>query len=211
MMKKMTLTEAIHDLEVLKDDHARIGKVTMEKVIYPLDFLAFAILNRSLCLTSGFVALIRANNLIAAAPLVRIQLDNSLRFYASSLVDQPHDFAMKVLGGTRIDKMKDRSGKRLSDSYLVELLSAHHPWITLVYKETSGFVHLSEKHIFNSLKITDAEQRQILLKISDRDEFVPESGYLEAVDVFTKTTRLALELASAWADQRNKPKAEHRP
>src|ERR1700730_8800825 len=129
----MTLTQAIHDLEVLKEDHLRIGKETMEKFIYPLDFLAFAVLNRSVCLASGFVTLIRANNLIAAAPLVRLQLDNNLRFFASSLVDQPHDFAMKVLGGTRIDKMKDRSGKRLRDSYLVELLSSHHPWITLVY------------------------------------------------------------------------------
>jgi hypothetical protein len=53
MMKKMTLTEAIHDLEVLKDDHARIGKVTMEKVIYPLDFLAFARVIVKCCGSAG--------------------------------------------------------------------------------------------------------------------------------------------------------------
>jgi hypothetical protein len=206
----MTLTQAIHDLEILKDDHARIGKETMEKVLYPLDFLAFAVLNRSLCLTSGFVTLIGANNLTAAAPLVRLQLDNALRFFASTLVDEPHAFAMKVLGGTRIDKLKDRSGQRLRDAYLVEVLSAHHPWITLVYKETSGFVHLSEKHIFNSMKVTDKEEHRILMKISDRDEFAPESAYLEAVDVFTKATKVALDLASAWARQRNKPTPDHR-
>ncbi len=206
----MTLAQAIHDLEVLKDDHARIGKETMEKVLYPLDFLAFAVLNRSLCLTSGFVTLIGANNLTAAAPLVRLQLDNALRFFASTLVDEPHDFAIKVLGGTRIDKMKGRSGHRLRDAYLVEVLSTHHPWITLVYKETSGFIHLSEKHIFNSLKLTDNKERRFVMKISDRDEFAPKSAYLEAVDVFTRATKLALHLASAWADQRNKPKPDHR-
>ncbi len=207
----MTLTEAIHDLEVLKDDHARIGKQTVEKVIYPLDFLAFAVLNRSLCLTSGFVTLIRANNLIAAAPLVRLQLDNALRFFALSLVDQPHDFVIEVLGGARIDKMKGRSGERLSDAYLVRVLSEHHPWISSVYKEASGFIHLSEKHIYNSLRIRDEEERQIRMKISDRDEFVSEDVYLEVVDAFTRATKLALEIASTWADQRNKPKPDHRP
>ena len=54
----MTLARAILDLEALKDERAQIGKATMEKVIYPLDFLAFGVLNRSLCLTSGFVSLI---------------------------------------------------------------------------------------------------------------------------------------------------------
>jgi hypothetical protein len=102
----MGLTPAIHDLEVLNNDHARIGKETMEKVIYPVDFLAFAVLNRALCLTTGFVALIHAKNLTAAAPLVRLQLDNSLRSLLPPLVHQPHDFATKVLGGTRIDQMK---------------------------------------------------------------------------------------------------------
>jgi len=183
----------------------------MEKVLYPLDFLAFAVLNRSLCLTAGFVTLVGANNLTAAAPLVRLQLDNALRFFASTLVDKPHEFAIKVLGGIRIDKIKGRSGQHLRDAYLVEVLSAHHPWITLVYKETSGFIHLSEKHIFNSLKLTDMEERRFVMKISDRDEFAPESAFLEAVDAFTKATKLALELASAWAVQRNKPKPDDRP
>jgi hypothetical protein len=207
--KRMTLAEAIHNLEVLKDDHAQTGKGIMQKVIYPLDFLAFAVLNRSLRLTSGFLTLVREKNLIAAAPLVRLQLDNCLRFFASTLVDQPHDFAIQVLGGTRIDQMKDRSGKRLTDSYLKQLLSAHEPWIDPVYKETSGFIHLSEKHIFNSLTLTNVETREILMKISDSDEFVPEEAYLEAVDVFTGTTKLALTFALAWAAQRNRPQLEN--
>jgi hypothetical protein len=204
----MTLPDAIHDLEALKNDHAQTGKEIMQKVIYPLDFLAFAVLNRSLRLTSGFLTLIREKNLIAAAPLVRLQLDNCLRFFASTLVDQPHDFAIQVLGGRRIDQTKDRSGKRLTDSYLKQLLSAHEPWIDPVYKETSGFIHLSEKHIFNSLAVTDVEERNILMKISDTDEFAPEEAYIEAVEVFTRTTKLALTFASAWATQRNGPQQD---
>ena len=42
--KTMNLADAIRTLEALKDDHARIGKQTMRKVIYPLDLLALAII-----------------------------------------------------------------------------------------------------------------------------------------------------------------------
>jgi hypothetical protein len=47
------------------------------------------------------------------------------------------------------------------------------------------------------------------MTISDADEFVPEEAYLEAIDVFTRTTKLALTFALAWAAQRNSPRSEN--
>ena len=47
------------------------------------------------------------------------------------------------------------------------------------------------------------------MKISDTDEFVPEEAYLEAVDVFTRTTKLALTFTLAWAAQRNRRQLEN--
>ncbi len=200
----MNLGEPVNNLLELRARHLKVAGATFVQELYPLDFLALAVLNRSLCLVSAFAMLIEARNLIAAAPLIRLQLDNALRFFASTLVDQPHEFAMKVLGGARIDRIKDKSGNRLTDKHLVTTLGVHEAWIESVYEQTSGFVHLSEKHIFNAVKIKDKKERDILMKISDRDEFAPETAYQEALDVFTRVTELVLNVTEAWATRRLK-------
>jgi hypothetical protein len=56
--------------------------------LYGFDLLAVATLNPSMCLLRGFCDLIASENFIAAAPLLRMQLDNCLRFYAGWLVSE---------------------------------------------------------------------------------------------------------------------------
>lgn len=198
----LSLSEVVATIRGLKAHHLKISKANFKGALYPLDFLILAALNRSLCLASAFATLIEARNFIAAAPLIRLQLDNSLRLFAATLVDEPHEFAMQVLGGARIDRSKDKRQNRLTDKYLVTMLRVHEPWIESVYEETSGFIHLSEKHIFNALKMHDKDESEILMKISDEDEFVPESAYKEAAVVFTEATRLVLSLIEGWAIQK---------
>jgi hypothetical protein len=119
----MTISEnvaqAIQNLRNLREDHKLIGKY-LKDTFFPPDILAVAVLNRSMCLVSGFASLVEAQNLVAAAPFVRLQLDNGLRFFAASLVDSADDFTMQVLNGTVIRKIKDKSGKNLTDQYLVD-------------------------------------------------------------------------------------------
>ena len=75
--------------------------------------------------------------------------------YAATLVDNPHDLASEFIGGAHINKFKDaKTGKNLSDHYLVNSLSdkgKDFAWTREVYKNTSGYIHLSDKHFFNSL------------------------------------------------------------
>src|SRR5690606_9283245 len=86
--------------------------------MFPLDFLAWAAAKRTAALTHAFILLLEADNYSTAGALVRLQLDTALRFRAAWLVDDPHDFAMKVLSGTRVDRLRHRNGKRLTDSLL---------------------------------------------------------------------------------------------
>lgn len=81
-----------------------------------MDLLAVATLNRSLALLTGFSAMIEARNFVSAAPLIRLQLDNCLRFSACWLVSDPHDFAMKVLEGKQVRSLRDSNGNRLTDA-----------------------------------------------------------------------------------------------
>ncbi|ARS37076.1 hypothetical protein CA264_17470 [Pontibacter actiniarum] len=173
--------------------------------MYPLDLLANAVLNRTLSTISGFVLLTRANNFNCAAHLIRLHLDNLLRFSAAWIVDNPHDFAMKVLSGEQINHLKDSAGAKMHDSYLVKKLSIDYPWVEKVYKETSGFVHLSDKHIFNSTRLKDKEQRTIAFSISKEDLFVDDQLRLEATELMIEITNCICHFIRSWTWTKKHP------
>lgn len=204
----MNISQGLQNIRNLKADHMEVGKMLAGN-IYPLDFLAFAVLNRSLCLSFGFASLVEQRNFVAAAPLLRFQLDNALRFYASTLVKEPHEFSMAVLRGEAIRDMKDGSGKRMTDAYLLSSfvadtrLDIDRSWLSSVYEQTSGYVHLSEKHMFNCLQAGDAGKFQ--MKISEVDEYVPDSIYAEGIAAMIEATRLTIRVVFYWAHQKTNP------
>ncbi len=155
-------------------------------------------MNRSLALISGFCTLIESQNFLAGAPLVRLQLDSCLRFSAPWYASDMNEVAEKVFHGVQVRNLKDRAGNKMTDGYLVKKLAVHHPWVSEVYKHTSSFIHLSEKHIFNALHVADKEERTVVLKVSNQDAWVPPSEYLEAIEGFTKITEVLLDLVKAW-------------
>jgi hypothetical protein len=159
------MTEQVEDklilLESYENKYIDLAKKMFEPgktYIYPLDLLTNAIMDRSLSLIFGFTSQIRTNNYLCAAPLVRLHLDNLLRVYASYIVKDPHDFAMKVFKGQHVRNLKDQHGNRMTDKYLVEQLTKEYKWIENVYNETSGFVHFSNKHILSSSEIIDEKE-----------------------------------------------------
>ncbi len=59
-------------------------------------------------LIKGFVEMIKQENLICAIPLLRLQLDNSLRFYAAFLVENPHELASHFIEGEAIRRLTEK-------------------------------------------------------------------------------------------------------
>ena len=201
------LQAAIEDLRAYRQKHFELGKYILQAAdasLYPLDILAVATLNRSLALLAGFCALIEARNLLSAAPLLRLQLDNCLRFSASWLVSEPHEFALRVLQGVQIKKLRDANGNALTDSYLVKSLSKEKPWVRRVYEASSGYIHLSDKHVFNAMQAS-SKDGTINMKISETDYYVSEELYLEAVAAFKAATDLLLEFMYGWGWTKDNP------
>jgi len=194
-------------LESSEETFKNLSTQMMEpgKDLFPLDMLEVGVINRSLSLLTGFATLIRTDNYIAAAHLARPHLDNFLRFYASWLVDNPHDFAMDIFRGIRIDKMKDRDGNLLRDSYLVEVASKEYPWMQNVYKEASGFIHLSRKHVFTSTSIKDKEESTVEFRIGKQDKYVPEESKIEAVECMIEITKCIIKLLEGWIWTKRNP------
>lgn len=176
----MNIEEAIKILSEANEQHLKLGKKMSEAyqgAIYHMDLFAATVLNRSLYLIEGFSRLVLDQNYISAVPLLRLQLDNALRFYAAWLVDEPHQFVADVIAGKQIRKIKDSHGNMMTDAYLVSKLSKEYDWIDKVYKSSSGFIHLSEAHIFNAIHQVESE-RAFIVNIGTGKITVPMIPFL---------------------------------
>lgn len=177
---------------------------------YPLDLLVFGALNRSYYILTGFLGMIEKRNFVAAAPLVRMQLDNALRLFAAWLVENPHDFALAVLKGKRISSLRDKDNNRLTDAYLVEQLAKKHDWIPELYARASGFVHLSEKHIFAAITETFEDGEDKGFHIEFPNTTIREEAYSEALEAMYATTKLFFEYVVGWTITKDNPQLVER-
>lgn len=165
--------------------------------MYPLDMLAAATMKRSMALCSGFSNLVRAKNYLCAASLLRLQLDSCLRFFSVFIVDKPHQLAHEVLQGHPINKMKDKNGMLMTDRHLVETLGKKYEWMPRVYKVTSGFIHLSDKHIF-TVFTPNGEDGRVSLNVSARDDEIPVELWIELSAGFLASTDALFEYLGGW-------------
>lgn len=195
-------------LEELNKAHLDEGLKVMQAdngAAYPFDILTTGVLNRSMSLTSGFVTLMRKENYLAAVTLVRPQLDTFLRYAAGWLVADPHIFATEILEGKPVKDMKTRDGARMTDGFLADYFSSEYSWIANVYKETCGFIHLSEKHLLINVKYTNSEERTPTFTISDRHPHTPMETRAEAVLCLADITKAVLHRVYSWRCTKENP------
>lgn len=163
----------------------------MNPNMYTSDFYVIGAVNRTLALIRGFVLMIRERNFVCAAPLVRLQLDTGLRTFALSLVSDPTELAKQLLEGKPLSSLKDSAGKKLRDAYLLDKLEPSLEWVKVLYRETSGFVHLSERHWFTTIVNTDDDTRTAHFQMSGHDGDRKETDYFEVVGAFRAATEFA--------------------
>ncbi|MBL4797700.1 MAG: hypothetical protein JKY50_09815 [Oleispira sp.] len=164
--------------------------------VFHVDIMTMAVVNRSLELSEGFKLLIEDRKFLCAAPLLRLQIDNLLRYSATWLVERPDEFVAEVMKGTAIRKLKDASGNKMFDAFLVEKLSANIPWIPKVYEKTCGYVHLSESHFHHVFSEND--EGKFSIGIGSYSNDVPDSIFLEAVEAFNATTYEICKYVYGW-------------
>lgn len=119
--------------------------------IFGLDLLAYGAIKRNLSTTAAISQMVNSWNMVCARSLLRVHIDTALRFSAAWFVEQPHEFALKVIGGYRIDKLRDLQGLKLTDAHLVEIHAVDYPWLPKVYESLSGYIHFSRSHVFTPI------------------------------------------------------------
>lgn len=170
--------------------------------LYVMDLMVAALYDRTLHLIVGFVQLIESSNFLTASHLVRLHLDNAIRFHGFFISPNLEETARKVLGGERMESLKDREDKKMKDWYLCDSLSKIYPWVANVYKETSGLIHFSNKHLFASSKLMDESSDEYFVKysISKIDYNVNDESRLEAIQCMNDITCIVHDYADLWIE-----------
>ena len=115
-----------------------IAKGIIGHTILLVDLGFVSLLNRSLQLTDGFIAMIKIRNLTCAGALLRLQLDNCMRLYALYIAEDRNIFVKNLMNGEKIDRLKDKDGKQMKDYYLKQELTKLDTQFSKVYENSSG-------------------------------------------------------------------------
>jgi hypothetical protein len=203
-MERTHSAAVLDALTGLKEDQQLLCDMTMQmwnadgSGVYTLDLFANGAIHRSLALIKGFRSMIREFNMICAGPLVRMQLDTALRFHAAYLAPNAFDFADATLSGTEVYKLKTRDGKSMRDAVLVESLTKQYPWVEAIYKQASGFVHLSKVHTVGTYGKPDTAACVVPVAITGEDSDLPDSVYLDTIGTFRAAVEVFTDHLNGW-------------
>lgn len=113
--------------------------------IYKLSSIYISLVNRAVELNSGYISLFSLKNYITAISLLRIQIENCLRFHALRTLDNmPHSID-EFLNGKELRKLTGNNGKPLTDTYLSKELDKLYPEYKFseLYKEYCEIIHFT--------------------------------------------------------------------
>lgn len=147
--KKMS--ECIEAISHYEKEATKISKAVLGKNMIDKDFPYLGFLDRSIHLARGFILMLENRNLSCCGAILRLSIDNCLRLYAINIADDRENVVNTILSGGKIGNLKDKNGNKMTDAYLNKQLEQQDPLISGVYKEASGFIHFSNKAVYQSL------------------------------------------------------------
>lgn len=177
----------------------------ISKNVHTFDMFLIAILNRTINLNKAFSSLVRDKNFIAAAPLVRINIDSLMRMYAARISEYDlHTFTLKVMGGEHVRNMKTNSGQKLTDKYLIDELSKIDglSWIKDIYEASNSYIHFADSGIFAAQTMVNKEEQTIGLSIGFHDAFIKDDYKLATIFLMDKIIDQIVLQAQIWVHEK---------
>lgn len=146
-----------------------IESVDMSNTHFLYNIFLSCTIDRALSVNKGYRALAESNNYFCAVAMLRMQIENCTRLYGMTLVDDACKYIMSWMSGDKVSKFQDvQTRKSLSDSYVASILDKQYQNIAAMYKEACGFVHFSERQLYDTAKVKPGT-RTVNLKVSEED------------------------------------------
>jgi hypothetical protein len=203
-------------LDVLRVHHLDLAKrfiSVADGSLYTIDLFLFGVTQRSYHLVDAFLSLIDEWNIIGAAPLVRMQIDNLTRVTYVATAPRADEIAEEFIGGTEFRHMRAPDGQKLTDRKLLDLALADlGDWVEPVYEATSGWVHLSPLHVHHAWEIAEEadETASIAGEIPLRPQRIPETSLAELLGAMTKATEQLFGWLERWEERKGLPPGQTR-
>jgi len=204
--KENQLDNIIDEISNLENEFLQSSKRIIEagnSKLYTLDFFSMAVTNRAISLLKAFVTLVKDKNYLSAVSLIRLQLDNSLRFFASTLVKDSSGFVLHFMDGKEIRDYKDYSGKNLTDNYLAKELDKYFKGTLQLYKDTCGYIHLSDKHFFPTINNVEKTEMKVGIVVGSFDNFTINQK-LDFAQTMLEVSKLVLIIVEQWKHEKNR-------
>jgi hypothetical protein len=88
----------------------------------------------------------------------------------------------------------------MHDGYLVKSLAPDYPWIEELYKKASGYIHLSDTHVFSAFAKVHPDEARIELVLTGTDNECPDQVYLDAIRAYRRATWLFFDHLRGWIE-----------
>lgn len=131
--------------EALKDT---AKKLSCGGKFYPTDLYTNSIINRAMAINDAYFRLAKLNNYVAAAPYIRMQMDNCISAYAGLIINEKDmlKFVNHFIAGKDLYKFKDDKKNPMYEKYVVQELNKKYPLFKKGYEYYNDMVHLSNQH-----------------------------------------------------------------
>jgi hypothetical protein len=154
-----------------------IESVDMSNMHFQYNIFLSCVLDRALSVNRGYITLTDSNNYFCAVTMLRMQIENCIRLYGITLVDDACKYITSWMSGDRICKFQDTAtNKSLSDSYIASILDKQYKNIAAMYKEACSFVHFSERQLYDTANVKSGT-RTINIKVSEDDKLKEEEKH----------------------------------
>ena len=162
------------------------------------DLYVLSIINRTISLNKAFILLIENENSFTAISIVRLQLDNALRLYASQIVENPENFLKHFFEGNSINKYKINK-QNLSDNFLAKELNKKVPGAFELYEYLCNFIHFSEKHI-EATKTDSIDEKALFRIVIGNSDILNENEKKEFYERITSISNTIVKISREWLE-----------
>jgi len=166
----------------------------------PIETVMAVALQRSRHLIQAYVPLLQTRNLTAASALIRMQLDSAMRVNACFLVSDPLQIWEALKSDKPWNSIKSSGDKYLTDAYLHGQLTKKFSWATELYKQMSGYIHLSRPHLESAVE--GEGFLGMVIKQGPAGAGLTDQELDNNAALFVKVTKALLSLCENYANNR---------
>lgn len=189
-------------LDELKNQGIKLAGGVIGKTLFKEDLFFCASLNRCMKLIDGFVLLMESRNLACVGAILRLQIDNCLRTYAAFIAQDRNKVIDCIINGNRISKERDIQGCEMTDGYLKKRLGQMDPSIAIVYDNSCGYIHLSEKAFFET--VVSCDNNMLEFQVGKELPEKRNGILIEMLEAFTHYVKLHYNMIEAVVESKQR-------